>query len=128
MRPSYTRLREEILNTVNLSEVPVSAQAIHDQLGESVNLATVYRALHFLENNAMLEAFTMRCSRDGVMRYYYRKEEPHLHFFHCESCHRFSPLSICPAELATAQIEASLGCRITHHVLYYTGLCAECIS
>ncbi|NBF39039.1 MAG: transcriptional repressor [Spirochaetes bacterium] len=126
MRTSYTETREQILETINTVKSPLSAQQVHARCGLDVNLATVYRALHYLEQIDRVDSFTMLCSRDGTNRYFHSKAAPHRHFFHCDSCHRFIPIDRCPVADEIASVEAELGCEVRSHVLYYVGLCAEC--
>lgn len=126
VRTRFTETRELILKTINKGNTPLTAQQVQMRSGLDINLATVYRALHYLEEIDKVESFTMLCSRDGTNRYFHSKTSPHCHFFHCEECHTFIPIERCPVTSEISNVEQELGCTVRSHVLYYVGLCAEC--
>lgn len=121
-----TRARKMILDILSEAEVPLSAAEIHRRLQIAIDLATVYRSLHFLEDATEAESFSFTCAERGTERYFFRRKDPHVHFFHCERCHRFLNLGECRIEGLIHEIAESRGLTITAHTLYFTGFCAEC--
>ena len=81
MRQELSAKRRSILNTINRSDTPMTAKEIFEIHKKDINLATIYRALGHLEKSDMIGAFTLACSKEGVVRFYHRKTEPHVHFF-----------------------------------------------
>lgn len=123
-----TKAREAVLAAVDASAGPVAAADLRERLGGDMDLATVYRALSWLEGHSLVDAFPFACSERGVERYYVSKKGPHGHFFHCEGCHRFIPVRGCGAEGIVAELEERYGFVVTGHTLYFTGYCAECAA
>ncbi len=123
-----TRAREAILVALDAAAGPVTALELRSSASAEMDLATVYRALRWLENHDLVEAFPFACEIRGVERYYVSKRLPHGHFFHCEGCHRFIPVEGCGAENMIHDLEVKYGFSISSHTLYFTGRCADCGS
>ncbi len=129
-----TRSRKEILAILREAESPVSAiqvaKGFPDEAGP--DQATVYRTLHWLEENGFADSFVLHCSNHGTERYYSAIRDPggnqlpHRHWFHCVACHRFTDLGTCGLRGLLEGYERDLGLRIEGHTLYCTGLCADC--
>lgn len=127
MRPRFSKTRQQILAIVSQSPVPLSAHQVYGAFGGStVDLATIYRGLEFLEETSRLTSFSLRCSRAGTVRYFHTDDDAHLHFFHCVACHRFFPYHDCIIAEAVTAIEQKYKYSIHSHVLYFTGICNEC--
>ncbi|MEK6795083.1 MAG: transcriptional repressor [Spirochaetota bacterium] len=120
-----TAHRESILRVVERSRAPITAELVHRAL-KNVDLATVYRALYFLAQTRRITEFVVDCSEEGIVRYYYPLREPHLHFFHCTSCHRFIPYDGCSVSDSLSKFERESGCAVRTHALSLSGLCAAC--
>lgn len=73
-----------------------------------------------------MESFNFTCEEKGTERYFYRRKTPHVHFFHCEGCHRFIALGDCRVGEMLKDMEGEYGVRIRSHTLYFTGLCGDC--
>ncbi|MCX7788063.1 MAG: transcriptional repressor [Spirochaetes bacterium] len=123
-----TKARKTILDTVEDSPVPLSASEIHKKITRPMDLVTVYRSLKYLEDNGFLESFSFTCTDKRTERYYYRRREPHVHFFHCEQCHTFLDLGKCELDTQVIRLETQFGVRIATHTLYFTGICARCLN
>ncbi len=121
-----TKARTELLSVIISSEIPLSAADLHNRLDKQFDLATVYRGLTYFEKQGMVESFSFTCSEEGTERYYYQHRNPHIHFFHCSSCHRFIPLGSCQLQELEGQLEAEHNVSIKEHILYFTGLCRTC--
>jgi len=124
---SLTPKRRLVLDIIESSVRPLSSQEIHMLREESLNLATVYRTLTYLEKNNLIEAFSLFSESRGTVRYYFRRNHPHLHFFFCRSCQSFTPFHDCTfSQEAREEIEAKYQHKIESHVLYFTGICRAC--
>lgn len=121
-----TRARSAVLAAVDGAVGPVPAADVRRVLGEGTDLVTVYRALHWLVDQGLIEEFAFACEARGVERYYVSRRHPHGHFFHCEGCHRFLPVEGCFAEDIGERLEKERGFRVTSHTLYFQGLCPDC--
>lgn len=120
--------RKTILKLIESSSTPISASEIYQSLEKQINLSTIYRALLFLEKKKLIEGFTIPCEKEGVLRYYYKKEDPHSHFFHCKECHSFSPFKQCAIEEEIKKFEHQTGNKVLFHTLYFTGICKKCLK
>ena len=115
-----------ILEMLSEAEVPLSAAEIHERLPLAVDLATVYRSLHYLEDRAEAESFGFTSAERGTERYFFRRKEPHVHFFRCERCHRFLNLGECRIGGLIEELADARDLTIKTHTLYFTGFCGEC--
>jgi len=121
-----TKARIAVLEMLNSAAEPLSAADMAARCGASCDQATVYRALHYLEDNGKAESFVLHCREHGVERYYSSCASQHRHWFHCESCHRFIDLGACKIGGIVSAFEEDLDIRVTRHTLYLTGLCGKC--
>ena len=126
MTSNLTSHREEILNIIKKSPVPINAAAIHDEVKERINLATVYRALKFLEEHNLADGFTILCKSEGTVRFYTEKSRHHNHYFHCELCHKFSLFGACTLKDSIKNFEKNTDYTVHEHTLYLTGICKDC--
>jgi len=115
-----------VLAALAAADEPLSAAGVKAALGDACDQATVYRALHYLEESGRAESFVLHCSEHGVERYYSSSAVAHRHWFHCESCHRFLDLGSCRLGPMLGEVEAETGVRVMRHTLYMTGLCPDC--
>jgi Fur family ferric uptake transcriptional regulator len=127
-----TRARSAALAVLRDAAEPLSAAAVHQEVGACCDQATVYRTLHYLEKKGLAESFILHCDEHGTERYYAALEEPgresapHRHWFHCEACHRFTEIGACTVDGLIRDFESGAGVSVRRHVLYFTGLCKEC--
>jgi Fur family transcriptional regulator, ferric uptake regulator len=126
MEPKLTKKRQVVLDTIDQSQLPITAQDIFASLQSQMDLATVYRTLTYLEQARLIEGFAMNSNSQGAMRYYYRLEHPHRHFLYCEECNQFTPFEDCVLASSKKKIEKKYKYKINTHVLYFTGVCGEC--
>jgi len=122
-----TRTRKKILEILETAETPLSALGVEAHTMSSCDTATVYRSLHYLEEQGLADSFVLFCREHGTERYYVANSAKHRHWFHCEVCHRFVDLGECRVEPLLSQMEAATGVRIRSHTLYATGTCADCL-
>jgi Fur family transcriptional regulator, ferric uptake regulator len=121
-----TKARKAVLATLDQAREPLSAADVVDRVHGACDQATVYRALHYLENSGFAESFVLSCSEHGVERYYASRNAPHRHWFHCESCHRFIDLGLCRIGGLVTQLEEDHSLKVSRHTLYLTGTCRDC--
>ena len=121
-----TRSRAAVLAVLDAASEPLSVSSVKDTLDCPCDQATVYRALHWLEEEGMAESFVLSCQEHGTERYYVSAASPHRHWFHCSSCHRFTDLGACCMGNLVEDLERKRGIRIERHILYFTGTCEAC--
>jgi Fur family transcriptional regulator, ferric uptake regulator len=120
-----TPARQAILRTLEAAREPLSAAGVLAKIGEACDQATVYRALEYLERAELAESFIAHCSSRGTERYW-AAAEPHRHWFHCESCHRFIDAGSCRLGPFISRLGAESGIEVRRHALYFSGLCKAC--
>jgi len=121
-----TKARQAVLGILDKAGRPLSALDVGALSGALCDTATIYRSLHYLEENGLAESFVLYCTAHGTERYYVSHNAPHRHWFHCELCHRFVDLGACRVEPILVEMEKDTGVAIKNHTLYATGICAEC--
>ncbi len=121
-----TRQRRALLGA--LAEHPdfISAQALHQRLGEkgeTIGLTTVYRTLH-----ALTEAGLVDTVRDeaGRRQFRARPTTEHQHYLRCRSCGFNVPIASRALERWAKTTAADLGFAQVEHVVELTGLCSQC--
>lgn len=128
MGRGLTGHRQRVLAYLRGSQEPLSALELYHALSESMNLATVYRALPVLEAEGLVEGLSVDCVHEGSTRYYLAAGEGHRHFFHCTVCHRFFALGHCDVHRLIGEFQASSGHRVDAHSLSLTGVCQGCLA
>lgn len=127
-----TRARKAVLDILAGASEPLSAGEIRDSLLVAVDQATVYRTLHYLEENGFADSFILHCAAHGTERFYTAAadadgaEMPHRHWFHCEACHEFIDLGDCGLVSRLDAYESRFGIEVKTHTLYLTGICSRC--
>lgn len=127
-----TRAREASIAVLRDSSVPLTAAEIFRETGSEFDQATVYRTLHWLEDNGFADSFVLHCDSHGTERYYTAREgkdgkpTAHRHWFHCEHCHEFTDLGSCKLRSLVASYESEHSIEVLSHTLYFTGICAAC--
>jgi len=93
--------------------------------GSECNLATIYRAMHLLEEMGMVKRFDFG---DGAARFELVGEgdDGHHHHLVCTRCAEVVEIGECfPREIET-RIAAANGFKSVTHKLEFFGLCPEC--
>lgn len=121
-----TKARAAVRAALEAATEPLPALAVASRLSAVCDQATVYRALHWLEEHGEAESFALYCSEHGTERYYAPRSGSHRHWFHCVSCHRFVDLGACVIGGLVENLARERGLDVMTHTLYLTGLCAEC--
>jgi len=123
-----TRSRQALLAVVEASDFPLSVADLRAKLSDAFDQATVYRSMHWLTKEGLVEEFAFSCAERGLEHYYVARCKGHRHFFHCETCHAFFPIEGCGVANLAKTLEQEQGFLIDTHTLYFTGRCPDCIK
>jgi len=119
-----TKHRSSIINMIEKSEQPLTAEQIFLELKEnnsSINLSTVYRILNVLTDKHILNKSDYE---DKTL--FEKNVNEHSHHFICSGCKKMFKISGCPLEGYEKTIHDKLGFDITGHKLELYGLCKDC--
>ncbi|ABR30299.1 Fur family transcriptional regulator [Thermosipho melanesiensis] len=116
-----TKWRKRILNILENSKRPLSAEEIY-QLNEfKPSLSTIYRALNFLEKKDIVSSISF----ENTTRYFFPKEK-HMHFLYCIKCGSIEVFENCIADEIKSALEKKYNYTILDHVFYFKGICKKC--
>jgi Fur family ferric uptake transcriptional regulator len=122
-----TRQRSALVTLLDELDGFRSAQDLHALLrerGDSVGLATVYRALQALVDDGQLDVLR---SSDGEASY--RRCSPvHHHHLVCRSCGRTVEVADPPVERWAARTAAEHGFSDVQHTVEVFGICGACAA
>lgn len=119
-----TKQREAILKILNLSEAPLSAEAVHEKIKydfPNVAVSTIYRNLEKFEENGIVRR---EIFNDGVLRF--TPVGQHEHFLICTCCSEKIPLPECPVSEMEKMLMEETGYTISGHSLSIYGKCPKC--
>jgi Fur family ferric uptake transcriptional regulator len=125
-------MRKTVLEILVQAHEPLSAATVLRIAGSKADQVTVYRTLHYLEENGYADSFVLHCTSHGTERYYSATigadgtPATHSHWFHCEQCHRFIDLGTCTIHELVTEYEREYGIEVRTHTLYLTGICPNC--
>jgi Fur family transcriptional regulator, ferric uptake regulator len=117
-----TRQRTAVLAALRRAPEPLSAQDLHADLGRSVGLATVYRALQGLVDAGRVDVFR----RDTGEALFRLCNPVHHHHLVCERCGRVEEIDACEVELWASRVARRHGFSITGHQADVFGVCEAC--
>lgn len=124
-RRKLTRQQSVVADTLGDTEDFTSAQDLHARLrsaGQSVGLATVYRALQQLSEEGDVDVL-----RTGEGEAVYRRcSTGHHHHLVCRSCGRTVEVEGPTVERWADSVSAEHGFRDVRHTLEIFGTCADC--
>lgn len=98
---------------------PEEAQEAAARLVEGISVATIYRNIHALVEEAWLSAVEV----PGEPSRYEIAGKGHHHHFYCEDCGKIYDLEGCTLE---PRLAVPTGFRLTGHEMFLYGLCAAC--
>jgi Fur family ferric uptake transcriptional regulator len=127
MTEILTPHRRRIYEVLTSATCPLSANDLLLLVGSTINLATIYRALQYLETTGLVEGFTTPCALESSTRYYWAVRQEHIHFFHCNQCHRFFPIDGCTLDQISKEFQDNYGHQVERHQLLFVGCCKECL-
>jgi Fur family ferric uptake transcriptional regulator len=117
--------RQVIFDQLREQAHPRTIREIHTALPSLCNLATVYRAMHLLEEMGMVKRFDFG---DGTARFELvgEGEDGHHHHLICRQCSSVVEIDECfPAALEKKIARQNGFARLTH-TLEFFGVCPEC--
>lgn len=121
-----TPQRRLILETLNRMDSHPSAEEIFAEAqakDPALHLSTVYRTLHWLENEKLISARWFE--EDNFQRY--DPVRPHEHYhFQCTSCHKVFEFNTLLVNTIKAQFELHSGAQVELGSVILYGLCADC--
>lgn len=120
---SVTKQRVALLGTLSAARKPLSAEELFLRLGDSVNQATVYRALDQLVAAGLARRIDLK--QNYAL---YESADHHHHHLVCRTCGRIEDVSAClPRSLHTQVLSKSPAfARIEDHALEFFGICTTC--
>ncbi|MEL6776965.1 MAG: transcriptional repressor [Cyanobacteria bacterium J06597_16] len=128
LKPHLTRAQKQVHSLLEQTDETLTAQTIHQRLqaqGQSVGLATVYRAVRSLQVKGVVQA---RALPSG--EWAYGLASNHSHYLTCLNCGTSVLIEHCPvqslAEKLSQQSSQSSQFQIFYHTLEFFGLCAPC--
>lgn len=118
-----TEPRKALLQFLVERERPVSAEEVHESLGQaSSDLVTVYRNLEAFEKAGIVQRVM---TESGKALFEIIGENHHHHHILCRKCHRAEKLDVCEVE-RLEQLACDLGYSEVKHVLELYGVCSDC--
>ena len=120
-----TRQRRDIIDILEQSTRPVSAEGIYFDLrerGNSISLSTVYRVLELL----VAKKAVRRISTVDECGALFELDDMHRHYLVCLGCHKMFPLDDCPLEAYEKELTSRTGFDVTGHSLEIYGYCRDC--
>ncbi|NDJ19841.1 transcriptional repressor [Myxacorys almedinensis A] len=119
-----TTKQKAVLTQLERLQEAVSAQQLYTELrqhGESLGLATVYRALELLKLRGLVQS---RTTTDGEALYSPIQQDQH--YLTCLQCGSSVPLGFCPLQEMENQLRRSQAFTIYYHTLEFFGVCKPC--
>lgn len=121
-----TKHRNAILEVIENSNQPISAEQIFLELKEkknTINLSSVYRTLEVLVSRDIV--IKTNITGDNRATYELNRLE-HKHHLICSGCKKMFSIDGCPVEEYEKQLREKTGFDITGHKLEIYGFCKEC--
>ena len=121
-----TKHRNAILEVIENSNQPISAEQIFLELKEkknTINLSSVYRTLEALVSRDIV--IKTNITGDNRATYELNRLE-HKHHLICSGCKKMFSIDGCPVEEYEKQLREKTGFDITGHKLEIYGFCKEC--
>ena len=116
-----TKQREKILEQLETTTHPQSAEMIFKSLRERINLATIYRSLNtFLEKGLVSKSVINQTS------YYTLAKNGHHHYLICLTCNKMEEVECDLTEIKKPTTTHKF--QIAYHDMTYFGYCEECVS
>lgn len=123
----YTKQREIIFETILDSQEHLNADELNSMISEKypnekIGIATIYRALAFLEESNLISSITL--NKDG------KKFEPTLKKHHdhliCVKCNKIIEFLDIQIEKKQEKIAKENGFKLINHTMYLYGICKDC--
>jgi Fur family ferric uptake transcriptional regulator len=121
-----TRCRAAILNILEQSDQPVSADSLFRELGEkniTVSFSTVYRTLEALENKNLVVKLAITGEDKAFYEY---NRMGHRHYLICLGCKKILAIEHCPLKDYEEFLKKETAYAISGHKLDIYGYCPAC--
>ena len=123
----YTKQREIILETILESEKHLSAEELYNLIQEKypeekIGIATVYRAVSFLENSKLISSISL--DKD-IKKFETNFKEHHDHLI-CIKCGKIVEFINPKIEKEQEKIAKNQGFDLLEHDMYLYGICEDC--
>ena len=123
----YTKQREIIFETLLNSNKHLTAEELygkvaHDYPSENIGIATVYRALAFLEESELISSISL--NKDGK-KFESNLKEHHDHLI-CTKCDKIIEFVDEDIEKKQDAIAKKHDFVLTDHTMYLYGICKDC--
>jgi len=124
---NYTKQREIIFETLLNSKEHLNAEELYNKITinypqEKIGIATVYRALAFLEESNLISSIAL--NKDG------KKFEPNTKNHHdhliCIKCNKIIEFVDIQIEEKQEQIAKDNDFKLINHTMYLYGICKKC--
>jgi len=124
MKAKLTRGQQCVYDLLKGTSNELTAQSIFAQLqeqGESLGLATVYRAIKAMQLQGLVQA---RSLNNGEWSYRLASED--CHYLTCLNCGQSVPVESCPVQGLQRKLEENQHFTVFYHTLEFFGLCEPC--
>jgi Fur family ferric uptake transcriptional regulator len=118
--------RTQVLDVFARHLEPLTVAEVHARLQDSrINLASVYRAIHFFGKIGVLIAADHVA---GGRRFELSDEHrPHHHHLICDSCGKVEDFEECALGPIERRIRRQTAFRVRRHELQFYGVCGACV-
>lgn len=119
-----TRQREALLFALSKAKAPLSVEALVTKSGETVDLATAYRALQEFERLQLIRRVLLPGGRA-----LFEIAGRHHHHLTCRTCGAIEDIDVClPESFNKSLTRSSTFARIEEHALEFFGTCRSCYA
>jgi Fur family ferric uptake transcriptional regulator len=123
----YTKQREIIFQAILDAKNHLGAEDIHNLIcknhpKEKIGIATVYRALSFLEEVKLISSITLE---NDVKKYETNFKDHHDHLI-CVKCNKIVEFMSEKIESEQEKIAKNQGFELIDHAMYLYGICENC--
>ncbi len=121
----FTGPRKAVLEVLAAHPHPMTIKDVHSETKSECDLATVYRALHLLEEMELVNRFDFG---DGIARFELLAEgdDGHHHHLICTECSDIIEIEECFTESLEKKIAERSGFKAVTHKLEFFGICPDC--
>ncbi len=123
----YTKQREIIFETILNSNKHLNAEELYNNISknhpnEKIGIATVYRALAFLEESNLISSIAL--NKDGK-KFESNTKKHHDHLI-CVKCNKIIEFLDDQIEKKQEKIAKENGFKLLNHTMYLYGICKDC--
>ena len=125
----YTKQREIIFETLLNSDKHLNAEELYGLItkqypDENIGIATVYRALAFLEDSKLISSISL--NNDGK-KFEPSSKEHHDHII-CTKCNKIIEFVDNDIEKRQEAVAKKYDFKLQSHTMYLYGICADCAN